>query len=595
MVFFIAITPISALTIAPVDVRVMDIKSLTRAMEIGLITSEQLVNIYLERIEKYNEEFNAINFINENAVKEARELDRKRREGNIKGLLHGIPIIVKANIDVVGLPTTAGARALEENMPKRDAEVVKRLRDAGAIIIASANMSEFGFSARDSRSSYGSVRNAWNHLYTPYGSSGGSSVSVALSFAAASLGTDTNSSIRIPVSAAYLVGFRPTFDLLSMRGIIPYDTTRDVVGPITKTVSDSAILMSVMGDIDYTRNISENGLEGKVIGVATELHIGNNNALVVHNLRTYGPIIDLMSEKIEKMENAGATIVNIDRVITPHYFGIARNTMAGFTMCDGFTEYIKGTTGPIRSFRDLVNAPGKTQSLREHLNGCNQPVRNSLRNRRAEYERHITTIFEDNNLDALIYPTTKNKLMLLNSTDNTLNSPGTNLPSVIGFPSVSMPLGFDSDNLPYGIEFLGRKGSEDILFQIISGYEALFNEIKVTPLAPSLYEIPESVTILVENYKRILEIERPNRTTKNLIKDIKEYFANYESNENREIDAERLNNRYDRLNSNDWFYFLSRITRIIFITIISFRIFVKVVRFMVKRKRKIKRKKSKRS
>lgn len=547
--FLILITPTSALTIAPLDVRYNDINDLTRAMDAGIINSEQLVNIYLERINEYNDDFKAITFINENAISEAKKLDNERSEGKIKGILHGIPIIVKTNIDVKGLATTAGAKALANNMPNSDAEVVNRLKNAGAIILATTNMSEFAFSARDSVSSYGTVKNAYNPLYTSYGSSGGSAVGVALSFAAAALGTDTNSSIRVPSSAAYLVGFRPTFDLLSTKGIIPYDTTRDVVGPITKTARDSAIMMSILSGNDYLNSIKKDGLKGKKIGVATELYIGSNNANVIHNQKTYQPIIDLMSEKLEKMKELGATIIDIDKLYTSHYYQIARDTLGGYTMCDGFNEYIKGSSGEVKSFRDLQNKPGKVYSLAGYENGCNQTsfINNNIKSRRSEYADYINDIFAEYDVDAIVYPTTKNKLFILRDEGNPLNSPGTNITSVIGFTSVSVPLGFDEDGLPYGMEFLGKPNTEDVLLEIISGYETINPEIIVTSLAPSLFDINPEVTLLIENYYDLLDRNKTNKNIDNLILETKEYFVSYEQNENRDTQAQILNEKYTKI------------------------------------------------
>src|SRR5699024_507614 len=141
------------------------------ALDKGYLTSELLVTLYLERIEEYDDEFNAIRQINENALEEARLLDEERSEGDIRSILHGIPIVVKTNIDVEGLATTAGSKALEDNYPNEDAEAIKKLKEAGAIILASTNMSEFAFAASNSLSSYGSVHNVFNPNYTSYGSS----------------------------------------------------------------------------------------------------------------------------------------------------------------------------------------------------------------------------------------------------------------------------------------------------------------------------------------------------------------------------------------------------------------------------------------
>ena len=196
-----------ALTEAPIDITNMDITTISDALDKKIITSENLIKIYLERIEKYNDKYNALITVNDNAISEAQKLDEERANGNVRSILHGIPIIVKDNIDALNMPTTDGSKNLSDNYPIKDAEAIKKLKDAGAIIIAKSNMSKYAFYASSSTSDFGTVKNAYNIKYSSYGSSGGSAVSVALNFAVAALGTDTNSSVRLPASANSLVGF----------------------------------------------------------------------------------------------------------------------------------------------------------------------------------------------------------------------------------------------------------------------------------------------------------------------------------------------------------------------------------------------------
>ena len=213
---FFLFSSVSALTKVPVDVTTMSIEQLLDAMDKGYLTSEQLVNVYLERIEAYDDMFNSINQLNDKALEQAKVLDKEREEGKLRGRLHGIPILVKCNIDAYGMPTTGGTKALKDNYPKENAYVVQKLVNEGAIVLGSTNMSEMAFSAGNSYSSYGYVRNVFNTEYTSYGSSGGFAVAVAAAFAAVSLGTDTNSSVRIPAAGAGLVGIRPTLGLEDM-------------------------------------------------------------------------------------------------------------------------------------------------------------------------------------------------------------------------------------------------------------------------------------------------------------------------------------------------------------------------------------------
>ena len=527
-----------ASTKAVVDITNMSITDLANALNKGYLTSELLVTLYLERIDAYNEEFNAIREINENAINEAKTLDKEREEGNIRSILHGIPIIVKTNIDVKGLATTAGASALSNNEPTEDAEVIKKLKDAGAIILASANMSEFAFAASNSNSSYGNVKNAFNPNYTPYGSSGGSAVSIALSFAAASLGTDTNSSVRLPAAAAGLVGLRPSLNLVSTNGVIPYDVLRDTVGIITKTVEDNSIILSIINEnkINYEPNLKN--LEGLKIGVIKSYLKGENSNIKVNSF-TDKDIYNLTNSKIKLLEEAGAKIIYIDELINEYYYHIATNTMSGDSFCDGFNQYIKKTTGTIRSFKDLANSPKKIYNLTGYLPGCNENWTYDLEKvleKKGIFEQHIKDIFKSYDLDLIVYPTTKNKVFQINSSESAID-PGSFLGSVIGYPSLTVPMGYINE-FSYGLEFFSLKNNENLLYSVANVFEDLNNlALTNSSLAPSLYEIPNYIKELMKYYETY-ENELTHKT--------RTYFLNYSSNteeENRQ-NAEILIKEY---------------------------------------------------
>ena len=276
------LSKVSALE-APIDITKSSIEDLQNALDKGYITSELLVKLYLNRIDAYDEQFNSINQINPNALNDAKRLDQERKSGIVRGPLHGIPILVKTNIDVVGLSTTAGAKSLSDNYPVDNSDVVQKLVDAGAIILGSTNMSEFAFSADKSYSSFGYVYNAFNTDYTSYGSSGGSAVSIAASFAAASLGTDTNSSARIPASAAGLVGIRPTTGILSNKGVIPYDVERDTVGILSKNVYDNVLIYDVLTGTQSIQLSEDYDWSNVTIGVPMQLLKGEEKTYISQN------------------------------------------------------------------------------------------------------------------------------------------------------------------------------------------------------------------------------------------------------------------------------------------------------------------------
>ena len=530
-----------ASTKSVVDITNMSITDIADALDKGYLTSELLVTLYLERIEAYDDEFNAIIEINENALEEAASLDEEREEGHIRSILHGIPIVVKTNIDATGLATTAGATALSDNYPLEDAEVIKKLKDAGAIILASTNMSEFAFAASNSNSSYGNVRNAFNTRYTPYGSSGGSAVAVALSFASASLGTDTNSSVRLPAAAAGLVGLRPSLNLISTDGVIPYDTLRDTVGVLSKTVEDNALILSIINEEEKTYEPNLESLEGIKIGVINSYLKGSSTSIRV-NSETDEDIYNLASAKLKLLENAGAEIIYIDELIDRYYYNIATGTMSGDSFCDDFNEYITGTIGTIRSFRELALSSGKIYNLNGYLSGCNGAWTYDLEDILEEkevFENHILEVFKSYDLDLIVYPTTKNKVFTLSS-GSSASAPGSFLGSVIGYPSITVPMGYINE-FPYGLEFFSLKGEENLLYSVAGIFEDLNNlGLTNSPLAPSLYEIPKYIETLMTYY----EAEENELTTK-----VKEYFLNYSSktDEENKIEANLLIKEYQEL------------------------------------------------
>ncbi|MCM1053786.1 MAG: amidase [Ruminococcus sp.] len=542
-IFLLIPLKVNGYTASPVDITVMNIEDLNKALDRGYLTSEILVNLYLERIEEYNKDFNAINMVNDKAIDEAKELDRLRSEGISKGPLHGIPILVKNNIDVEGIPTTGGNKSLNDNYPT-DAEVIQKLKDKGAIILGSTNMSEFAFSAKNSYSSYGHVRNAFNLAYTPYGSSGGSAVAVTIAFGAAALGTDTNSSVRVPASAAGLVGLRPTLGLISSDGVIPYDLERDTVGIISRTVKDNALVLEAITDEKYLEeafNINDIN-----IGVI-ESYVNGSNAKSGVNSKTDADIASLANDKIKLLEDNGASIIYIDELLNNYYLNIANETVTGGSFCDGFNDYIANKKSSIKNFDDLVSSRYNVYDLEEYLGGCNKKWAGDLKknnNLKDEFEEHVLKVMNENGVDILVYPTIKVKNLTLNS-NNSLNAPGSFLGSVIGYPSITVPMGF-IDEFAYGLEFFSTKDSEEMLYNIASFFENINNLEPVSSrLAPNLYEIPSSVSELLDIFNRYYD----NKKFKNLVSNAKEYFKSYSDNslEDNEIKASELLSSFKRL------------------------------------------------
>ena len=270
-----------------IDLMDATIADLQAEMTAGHVTAEQLTQMYIDRIKAYDEKLklNSIISINPAALEDAATLDAERQEGNVRGPLHGIPIVVKANYDVAGMATSAGSNALADMIAPEDSFVVKQLREAGAVILAQANMSEFAYSASDSKSTLGGmVHNAYDMSKSSAGSSGGTAVAVTCNFAAAGLGTDTGGSIRNPSSFSNLYGIRPSKGITSISGVVPLLASRDTTGPIARTAEDMALILETMAGTDpkddftveadadalvgdgYMDSLSKDSLKGMRIG-----------------------------------------------------------------------------------------------------------------------------------------------------------------------------------------------------------------------------------------------------------------------------------------------------------------------------------------
>ena len=529
-VLLLFIIDVKAYTKAPIDITKMSFIEIKESLDKGIITSEQLVNLYLERIHEYNSLFNAIRVLNDNAIEDARKYDLLRKENKCNLKLCGIPILVKTNIDVYGLPTTAGTKSLSDNYPLHNSDVVQKLIDEGAIILGSTNMSELAFAANNSYSSYGSVKNVFNTEYTPFGSSGGSAVAVKASFASAALGTDTNLSVRVPASGAGLVGMRPTLYSISSEGIIPYDVERDTVGILTKKVEDNALIFSIITDKKI--KIDTKNLKNITIGVLTEYTKGSKTGSGVKSL-TDESIYKLVEKSIDALKGLDANIVYIDDFVKDSNLTIASTSASGLTLCDGFDEYIKGITGKIRSFKDLVNSNGYIQPIQEYISSCGSSTtkKESRDAKKKTYRDYVDSVFDKYNLDALIYPTMKNQVPLL--TSPSVLSPGGSLPSVIGYPAVTVPMGTINE-FSYGLEFMGKPNQEERMYNIISSFETTIKyDVNTSLLTPSLYDIPDSVNVLVETY---LNGKIKNRLTEK----VKQLFKNYNEIENIELKASEI-------------------------------------------------------
>lgn len=511
---------INALEQAIVNINELNIYEIQEYVDKGYLTYEKIIKLYLDRINEYNEQYNALITINENAVEEAKKLDIEYQEKGRRSLIFGLPVIVKDNIDVKGLPTTNGTKALLDSYPYENSYAVQKLIDNGAIIIGKANMDEFAFNATYTHSSFGYTYNAFNTDYSSYGSSGGSAVSIASNLAVYALGTDTGSSVRVPSSANGVVGLRPSFDLINTNGVIKFEETRDVVGVITKYVSDNAIVLDILDDKDIKyEDYLNKDLDGIKIAVVSSFMNPNTNSTSITYGKTDKFIYNMMNDAIDKLKELGAKITYIDNFSLTYKFDAT-------TMCYNFNEYLKGTSSKIKSLDDLIKNGGYTQYIEGYNDYyCDNDYKltdsyKSYINVRNNNIKTANNRFE--NYDAIIYPTLKTALYTNEeATYSQIYTPSSSTAPLIGYPAISIPMGY-YDNLPYGLEIMSQ--NETTLYQIASAYENATNYYKTPDIAPSLYEIPDEINNLIDVYNNYKDNDNYD-----IINDkVKNYFINFD-------------------------------------------------------------------
>ena len=487
-------TPVTALA-ATFNLQEATIADINAAFDAGALSSVGLTQLYLNRIDAYDKQgpsLNSIITINPNAQETALALDQERQLTGPRSPLHGIPVIVKDNYDTFDLPTSAGATIFKDFIPQDDAFQVQKLREAGAIVLAKANLSEFAFSGSESDSSLGGItRNAYDPARTPAGSSGGTAVAIAANFGVVGLGTDTGSSIRNPSSFNSLVGVRPTIGLSSRAGIIPLALSQDVGGPMTRTVTDAAVVLdatagfdpndpvtaSSTGKIpDYADSLDPNGLQGSRIGVVRALLGPDTNP-------ESAKVNEVINAAIADLDNLGAevvddvTIPNLDRIL-------AYPSLSGFEFRDNLNDYLAARPeAPVRTLTEIIASGGYLPSNETTLITRNnvEPLETNARYQEIIRDRPVLTqqsiltalnlndLDPENDLDALIYPTVTSPPGLIGQPA----SFGSNvrLSPFSGFPAVTVPAGFTSDDRPVGIEFLGEAFSESTLLSLAYSYE----------------------------------------------------------------------------------------------------------------------------
>ena len=480
----------------PKKLREATIASLHDAMQRGKLTATQLVQLYLDRIAAYDKQgpfINALIMVNPKALAEAHRLDSLYEvTGKFVGPLHGIPVIVKDNYDTYDMPTTNGTLAMKTSIPPDDAYVVRKIREAGAIIIAKSNLAEFAQSGNFSVSSIlpGYSRNPYDTRRTTAGSSGGTAAAVAADFGTIGLGTDTGSSIRGPAAHQSLVGFRCTLGLISRDGIAPLALTNDTGGPICRTVEDAVKVLDVIAGYDkadsvtrqsqgkipasYVSFLDKNGLKGARIGVFRQL---------CAPAKADSQVVALFNHALDELRAAGATIIDNVRVADVDTINKSYDTIPQLRR--DFNVYLAtlGPNAPHKTLASIIKSKQYHPFLEKFLLDANADTLAPERHKgwqknlalRERLRQLLLRAMDSSQVDVLVYPSFSYPPRFIGD----LNTPsGTNnnaLAPPTGFPAFTVPMGFTYGNLPAGLQFFGRPYSEPTLIKLCYAYEQATN------------------------------------------------------------------------------------------------------------------------
>ncbi len=486
---------------APFQLLEATVSELQAAMSAGTVTARDLVEAYLARIEAFDQagpKLNAIIAVNPNAIAEADALDEERAQQGARGPLHGIPLILKDNFDTFDMPTTAASKALEGSMAPDDAFQVRGLREAGAIILAKANLHELAWSWETFSSLGGQTLNPYDLTRNPGGSSGGTGAAIAANFAAVGMGTDTCGSIRVPSSHNSLVGIRPTRGLSSVDGIVPLALTQDTGGPLARSVSDVAVVLDATVGFDpndpvtslgvgnvpdtYTRFLESDALRESRIGIFEEL-FGESEA--DHEVNA------IVRRAAHEMAARGAEVSSVG---SPSIAGIL--AMPDLTW-DEFRVHLEGylavtPDAPAKTLREIVDSglahPGVQHHLQQSLDSDafgGAEYKDKLL-RRDELRMKILSLMAERQLDALLYPTVNQPPAPLGLDEQGGAMPNCDLSARSGLPAITMPAGYTASGLPVGVELLGREFDEPTLIGLAYAYEQATRHRRPPDTTPAL-------------------------------------------------------------------------------------------------------------
>jgi aspartyl-tRNA(Asn)/glutamyl-tRNA(Gln) amidotransferase subunit A len=427
------------------------------AIRARAISPTELTQVCLNRIQKLNPAVNAfITVMEKEALAQARELEKDLTRGKWRGPMHGIPVALKDLIDTAGTRTTAASAVFADRVPVEDAEVVKRLKSAGAILLGKLNMHEFAYGGTSDVTHFGPVRNPWNLEHSPGGSSGGSGAAVAARMCFGAVGTDTAASIRTPASCCGIVGMKPTYGRVSTRGVIPLSWSLDHVGPMCRTVEDAALMLEAMAGFDPA---DASTLDAPVPHYAEGL--GNSTS----RLRIGVPVRMYWEDLDPEVDRVAREALRLLMSMTAEPREMQLPAVDNLTIADAeayafHKPYIEKTP-------QLYSAP----ILERLLAGGNVSSRAYIGAKREmeRWRREIAGVFED--VDVMVTPTMPVQPVKVGAGSDLALIRNTNAFDVFGLPTISIPCGFTEAGLPVGLQITGRHLDEATVFQLAHAYE----------------------------------------------------------------------------------------------------------------------------
>jgi Asp-tRNA(Asn)/Glu-tRNA(Gln) amidotransferase A subunit family amidase len=488
----------------PFHVEEATIGDVQAAYKSGATTATRVVQSYLSRIQAYDQagpKLNVVIYLNPHALEEAAAQDRFfRKTGKFVGPLHGIPVLLKDNVNTKDMPTTGGSLSLLGYTPATDAMITQRLRSAGAIILAKVNLHEFAIWGETVSSIRGQTLNPYDLTRTPGGSSGGTGAGLAANFAVAGIGTDTVNSIRSPASANSIVGIRPTLGLVSRAGVIPYSFTQDAAGPLARSVTDVAKMLNVLvgydpddpatawsvGNIqkDYTSSLKTDGVKGKRIGVLRSFF---GISPINEEVNT------VANQAVADLRRLGATVIELNTSDLDSGKISSDMSVHLYEFKPAINNYLVSGNAPVKSLEEIISSGKFHPNIGDNIKKAqtlemDDGYRLRLQ-KRSELQQRVMKLMADSRLDAIVFPHQKRLVVPVGETQIERNGA---LGSVTGFPSIVVPGGFSSPTstatlgVPVGMEFLGRPWSENVLIEIGYGYEQATRHRRPPATTPAL-------------------------------------------------------------------------------------------------------------